>query len=190
MKTKLSIAILGVILVISGLWFVMANKAVIEPDTKSTWKTYASEKVGITFTYPDKYFLEERELGDGHKGHLAIILTEDTKENQDVRESKAPGRDGPVAITFDFYQSPDESSILQWVKENKASNFTLSNGTYVETTLASKPAISYSWDGLYQADNIVVAHQDFIASIVVTYITPEDQIRKDFQEIIKTIELK
>lgn len=34
--------------------------------------------------------------------------------------------------------------------------------------------------GLYEADNIVVAKGDRLYSIAVIYLTPEDEIRRDF----------
>lgn len=159
-------------------------------DPTASWNEYNSEKFGLYFKYPAKYFLEEKELGDGHRGHFAIILTEDTEENRLVREGKSPGREGPVAITFDLYQSPEGPTALAWVMGHSGSNFKLSDGQYSEITIAGKPAISYSWDGLYQADNIVVAHNDYIASIAVTYIFPDEAIRKDFHEMLAYIQFR
>ncbi len=151
---------------------------------------YDSEKLGVRFKYPTKYFVETKELGDGHRGHLTIILTEDTEENRLVREGKSPGREGPTAITFDFYQSPEESTPIGWMKRDGASNFKLSDGTFEKITLAGKEGVSYSWDGLYEADTVVVAHQDYIVSMVVTYISPIDEIRKDFREILGQMEFR
>ncbi|MCI0679751.1 hypothetical protein L0Y41_00220 [bacterium] len=157
-------------------------------DETQSWKVYHSDRLGFSFRYPDSYYLLERELGDGHRGRLSLVLTEDTEENRAVREGKSPGREGPVAISFDVYQSPDEPTISAWVTGNALSNFQLSRGKYEEVAVAGKPALYYSWSGLYEADNYVLMHQDYLLSIVVTYIFPDDLIRRDFEKIIKTLE--
>lgn len=187
MKTKI-IIILAVLILIAGAAAFIQGRPELSIGNNSERRTYDSDKFELRFKYPKKYFLETKELGDGHRGHFAIVLTEDTEENRLVREGKAPGREGPVAISIDLYQSPEELRPLSWVMGHSGSNFKLSDGAYELTTLAGREAVSYSWDGLYRADNVVVTHNDYIASMVVTYITPEDEIRKDFGEILKTVE--
>lgn len=152
-------------------------------------KTYRSENLGFSFTYPATYFLETREEGDGHKGHFVVMLTEDTEENRLVREGKSPGREGPVSIMFDAYQSPDQIILLDWVKENSASNFIPLGKDITETTIVGKPAISYRWSGLYEADAFALVNRDYIFVGTATYIFPGDQIRKDFSDITQTLQL-
>jgi len=154
-----------------------------EEIPNSEFKTYASE-LGISFQYPITYFLETKELGDGKKGHLSIVLTEDTEENRLVREGKSPGRDGPVSITIELFQSPEYLDPQQWVKHDKASNFNLSNGMLTDAIIAGKKAVSYHWSGLYEADSFVLQNRDYVVFASVTYIAPEDQIKKDFNTVV------
>ncbi|MEK9131414.1 MAG: hypothetical protein AAB447_00715 [Patescibacteria group bacterium] len=152
---------------------------------------YLSSEFGIEFFYPKNYFLETKEFGNAERRHVAIILTEDTKENKAVREGRAPGREGPVAITFDLYQNPEGGTPLQWVKGNNNSNYKLSStGTIRNTIVASESAVAYSFSGLYEADATAFAHRGYMVLATVTYLTPEDQIRKDFTALLKTVLLQ
>jgi hypothetical protein len=118
------------------------------------------------------------------------VLTEDTEENRAVREGRSPGRDGPVAITFDLYQNNlDKLTLESWLKSTAVSNFKLSDGTYVSTKIAGHDALKYHWSGLYEADNIALATPDSILSVAVTYINPAESIRQDFENIVDTIRI-
>ena len=154
-------------------------------------KYYVNEKFGISFRYPGNYFLEEKEVGDGHRYHYLITLTDDTEENRLVREGKSPGREGPVAITFNIYQNNlDMMSPESWLKGTNQSNFKLSDGNYQKTAVAGKEALSYKWSGLYEADALVFSHGDNLISATVTYIEPSEKIRTDFPDIVSSIMLK
>lgn len=180
MKLKLTLAILA-LAALGG--FILFR---VRSETPSL-AAYASEAFGIRFKYPKNYVLETKELGDGHRGHFAIILTEDTEENRLVREGKAPPREGPTAIIFDLYQSPETLDPLTWVKGHSGSNFKLSDETYSTISVADKSAIAYTWDGLYRGDTVVIQHRDYMAAIAVTYLAPEDTKRNDFAKMLKTL---
>jgi|GEM_PF-1074562 len=166
-----------------------AVKASASPASQNTpsLQTYTSETLGISFHYPDTYFLETRELGDEHRGHFAIVLTEDTEENARVREGNAIEREGPVSISIELYQNLDQQNVLDWIKEDPVSNFSLSDGTYATTTIGGRQAFRYHWTGLYEADSIIFKHKDSIGVATVTFTTPTDRIRADFDKIMKTI---
>ena len=152
-------------------------------------KTYSGGLVGLTFRYPAHYFLEEKTIGNAERWHYAVVLTEDTEENKQVREGNAPGREGPTAITIDSFQNDiDRMSLLDWVRGTSFSNFKLSDGTYRSESISGTSAVRYDWDGLYRGDSIALSQGDAIYLIQVTYLTPDDQIRKDFSEILKTLE--
>jgi hypothetical protein len=119
--------------------------------------------------------------------YTQITLTDDTKENRAVREGRSSGREGPVAITLDFYQNFEKTAPLAWVKDDARSNFKFSDHTYQEIILAGKPAVRYGWSGLYEALGVVLAHKEYMLSISVTYLTQKDTIYQDFEGILKTV---
>lgn len=156
-----------------------------------SFREYSSTTLGLAFKYPSHYFLEEKNTGTPQRGRTTIILTEDTEENRLVREGKSPGREGPVAITIDIHQNNlDNLSAEAWIRGSNDSNFKLSNGLLTSVMLGGYPAIQYVWSGLYEADNVVSAANGNLYSLSVTYIAPNDQIRNDFRELLKTVSLQ
>jgi hypothetical protein len=49
------------------------------------FKTYHNETLGISFSYPSSYFLEEKRSLSGERELHEIVLTADTPENRLVR---------------------------------------------------------------------------------------------------------
>lgn len=183
MKKKF-LMIISIVLVVAAFVIVKFVRIPSVPaGQQNNWKTYQSEKLGAIFQYPIGYFIEEKQFDD----HVLVMLTEDTQENKDVREGRAPGREGPTAITFAVYQNQLQLSAMDWAQQNQDSNFHLIIGQAKETTLAGKQGIAYISDGLYVADTIVVADANSVMIASATYMTPDDQIRKDFNNILQTI---
>jgi len=191
-------AVLSIIIILALLvgiaWYAYKQELekIVEsnPNDMANWPSYQNESYGLSFKYPPHYFLEEKEVGNGERKHYAIILTEDTEENRLVREGKSPGREGPIAITFDVYQNNlDKLSLIDWLTKTNASNFKLSDGTYATTTIASINGINYRWSGLYEADAVAFLHKENIIAATATYIAPEDSTLKDFEKILETIHL-
>jgi len=192
---KILVSIIVLVLIAVGAVVVLPRSNTLPNDLgydTEKLNVYTSEKFGFQFYYPKKYFLEEKEVGNAERYHYAIILTEDTEENRLVREGKSPGREGPVSINIDTYQNNlDNLSAEEWIRNTNDSNFKLSlEGVITKIMVGNKEALSYRWSGLYEADNLVVARDENIFSFVVTYLTPEDEIRKDFDEIIKAVEFE
>lgn len=188
------IALIGGALFILGFVGDVARPASMDQDAGQPavpgWKTYKNFTYGIEFQYPPTYYLEEKEIGTGERSHYTIMLTEDTEENRAVREGRAPGREGPVAITFDIYRNDvDKISLETWLSGTNFSNFKLSDGTYRPVRIADYDGIAYQWSGLYEADNVAFQTPDVIISVFVTYIEPGDAIRADFGRILETIKI-
>ncbi len=180
MVTKKIIVIIVVVAVMLGIMKFEYDQRELPPSLK----TYTSEVRGVSFSYPPYYFLEEKTEGDTQ----IIILTEGTEENRMVREGKSPGRDGPVAITFQFFPNLKNQTPKDWVKDSTSSNFRLSaDGKIEERIIDKKIGASYSWSGLYEAKSAAVLIKNSILMISGTYIDPTDQIISDYETILKTI---
>ena len=156
----------------------------------SSLKIYDSADLGIKFEYPSTYFLSESEVGFGQRRHYSIILTTDTQGSRDMITGKAVG-EGPTAITIDAYQNDiDGYSTEDWIRGSGISNFRLSNGALKQATVSGHHALQYSWSGLYEADSIVVATRRYVLSFTATHLTKTDQIRIDFEDLIKTVKFE
>jgi hypothetical protein len=189
---KRAILIIGtIILVIGAFWLVGKNKQEAVPvqseQATSTTKTYTSTTYDLSFTYPDYYYLEEKDIDLANRVHHQIILTEDTDENRLVREGKSPGREGPVAITIDIFQNNlDNITAEQFITGNSASNYKLGDGKMQNVTKGTISGIEYSWSGLYEGKSLVVAKPDYIYMFSVTRLEPSDRIAADFEGVLQT----
>ncbi|MBX4195429.1 hypothetical protein KW796_00530 [Candidatus Parcubacteria bacterium] len=92
-------------------------------------------------------------------GGFEIILTKDK-----------PGGEAPPAIRVSFAKDRDLPSGIQGV-------------------LSGKPSVSYKTDGLYAGEAVSVLNRGYMITMSDEYITSDDQIRKDFQKILETVEL-
>jgi hypothetical protein len=156
-----------------------------------TYSNYSNDSYGISFSYSNRYFLVEKEVGNAMRGHYHIQLVEDTEFNHKLMRGEIQGAEGPVSISFDIYQNNlDKQSLLSWVKNNNESNYKLIIGDLASTTIAKNEAVAYSYDGLYRGDVIVFAHKDSIVMATVTYSNLSDQIRNDFTSVLSSLTFK
>ncbi len=186
MKTLITLAV-TVLIILGGIGYYVTEKGI------SGMKSYSSDTYGISFKYPSNYILKEGlTSGSAERYHYAISLFEDTEFNRKFVEGKVEtATEGPTAITFDIYQNNlDTMTLLGWMNSSSFSNFKLSDGTHTLVKVSGKEAVRYSWDGLYQGDTVAFISGDNLIAGSVTYITPEDVNRKDFEEILKSVKLK
>jgi hypothetical protein len=147
-------------------------------------KTYASAAYGISFSYPDTYTLQERDISDAPAHHSITLV------DSGDRAATPEGGEGPTAITFDVYPA-DGKDTETWIESTKASNFDLSVDKEMrDAVVGGAPAVAYTWDGLYRGNSFVFAHKGNVVMASVTYMTTDDKILSDFTEVLKTIELK
>ncbi len=160
------ITILGVVGTIALIWVL---------SSAGPMKKYDSSELGISFSYPDKYTLTERDEGSGQK---VLTLIEDT--------AVVENSEGPTAINLVFYKG-QTATPQTWAKSNPVSNYDLRMDGYKGVELGDMDGIFYTADGLYVSDNYVYSYNNSIIHISVTYITKEDVIRKDLAKILKTL---
>lgn len=146
---------------------------------------YTSEKFGISFSYPNAYVLTEREVGNGERGHYAIVLTR-------VNDMPVPENgEGPPTITLDIFQNNlDKLTLDAWLTGTNFSNFKLGNGQKASTTVDGTTGVRYDWSGLYEANSVVFLHRDNVVMVSGTYLNPADAIVSDFEDVLASIKLR
>ncbi len=184
MKKILSILI--ALIIVGGIVYLSWLNRVEAPGNEiSATRNFASPLYGVSFTYPTHYFLEEKNID---ANHAQILLTEDTEENKAIREGKAPGREGPPAITIDvFKQTQSKQSAAEFINNNPNSNVKLGNGVVSTTTRGALTGLEYTWSGLYEGRSFVVSNAEYIYLFSVTRLAPEDRIVSDFDSLMKTV---
>ncbi len=175
-------------LLIGGVYLFRSGRPAGTAAPGTDWKTYSSLKLGLSFNYQAYYYLEEKALGSGERRHYALILTEDTDENRRVRQGLEEGREGPPAISIDAYQNDlDGYGAEIWIKNTNFSDFKLSDGNLAPVMIGGESGLAYRSTGLYETDNSVVARPGYVYRFAAGWLTAEDRIRSDFQELLQSV---
>lgn len=178
-----------VLALLAGLaWYVGRPQTMSGENSQPIAARYSNTEYGISFKYSNTYQLEERDApGSGERRHHIVTLI-DTDDAANVPENG----EGPTAITVEMFQNNlDRQPVETWIRGTSNSNFKLSpDGALSTTTVYGVTAYSYSWDGLYRGDSVVFEHKNNIFMLSVTYMTPDDQIRKDFDLLVRSVELQ
>lgn len=151
---------------------------------------YKNTTYKLGFKYPENYYKKEKlDAGTAESPQLSTILVEDTEENRAVVDGTSTEvREGPIAITADVYQNPDKLATKDWV--GKDTNWTVANSVATRTTVAGLEALTFTWSGLYEGKTVIVTSGDKAYVFSVTWMNPDDQIKKDFEALLSTITLK
>lgn len=178
--------ILVALVVAVGGFMLLSDKVmrVPAPDNNDATEQYVNETYGISFEYPNTYQLREIEVGNAERAHYSITLA----DAEALRNLPEAG-EGPPSITVDIFQNDiDGLSVDMWLKNSNNSNFKLSPDDVIEpATLGGEPALSYTWDGLYRGKSTVATHRDSIIMVSGQFMTPEDQIVKDYEQVISSL---
>ena len=154
------------------------------PNTSSSTLAYTSPIASISFNYPSHYNLNERK--DGFEGQPISVIT---LVDKDVVVPDMS--DGPTLISIISVPNPTNLSLEEWVKTKSISNFNLSaDQKLTPTTVAGEAAVAYTHSGLYESDAVAWAHGDKIYVASVGWASATDPIRTDFQNVIKSVQLK
>jgi hypothetical protein len=194
---KVLIGLVVVVVLAAGGYWLLSDQAVQVPmpNTSTTTatsapsgnlKSYSSPEYGIEFRYPSGYELSERDLpGSAQRRQHVITLM------RSIDLPAPEGGEGPPAITIEMIQNDlDDQTTEEWIRNSSASNFKQSDGVLSTTTIAGQKSLTYTWDGLYRGDTTAIARPAYIYAFTVTYLTPEDGIRRDFEDMLRTVVFK
>ncbi len=179
-KYLILIAILICLLVIFGFF----NKKTPVNNPSEELLTYTSDTYGISFKYSSDYEITEKDAETTERLHHSIILL--------PKGYIAPvGGEGPATISTEIYQNNlDKQTVENWVKNTNDSNFKLSNQILIPTEVGGQKAVTYEWDGLYRSRSTVFEHNENIISVSGSYLDPKDKIVSDYENLLKSIELR
>ncbi len=143
---------------------------------------YASED-GYSFMYPDTYELASRTEGNAERWWDVLVL---------LPKGYVPPQagEGPPAISVSVFPNPEELMLEAWVQGDARSNWKMivDERASRPTTVGGEPALWYHYSGLYEVDSVAVAHGGKILLFSGDWLDPADQIRADFNNLIKTVE--
>ncbi len=156
--------------------------------TEVILNTFEDKALGLSFEYPQTYFVALRQSSGGERGQYAIVLAEDKPEIREMFSNPKPGTEGPPTITVTIFQNNLDNYTLQnFVEGTDFSNFKMSDGRKTEITVGGETAWRYRATGLYENDNVVVVRPEYVYMFTAFFNSPYDQILKDSDVILKTV---
>lgn len=154
----------------------------------NTYPNYSNEVLGIEFAYragPDGYVIQEHTSSrptEDLLGTIVLMRTEDAERPMPV------GGEGPATITIQAIKNSKNQQPAVWADANNIySNINLKIGEVSEYVVGGANAIRYSATGLYESDNVVVAHGGNVYVITGSYMDAESDLRKDFAVLLESI---
>ena len=183
------------LVVIVGLWFGVSYLDLGKNEKTDGVEEYRLEREGISFEYktePDGYVVEDLSsfIGEEPEGIevISVYRLMNAREKAELEASEG-GREGPPTINLTVFKNVQNQSAKQWVD-----TFPLfSNLNFIigeidqEAVVAGVDAIRYLTDGLYQNQNVVIAHDDYIYYFVGSFLEKDSAIYRDFNILIDSV---
>ncbi|MGB4076253.1 MAG: hypothetical protein WBK28_00930 [Minisyncoccia bacterium] len=178
-------SVVGIVIVLAliaaGALF-YAGSALTPTPPAPIEQLYSNGTYGISFSYPSGYVLSEKRTIEDGAHHITVV-----KETDTVPE----GGEGPPALSLDIYPIPkDTETITDFIETASISNFGLGDGTYTTLLMGSTNAVRYAWSGLYEGETVAFLHNGRVIMISVTFISPTDPIRTDFDALLTSLRLR
>lgn len=191
---KISIFSLIALIVFFALYFLFTRDSVdvdiedVREPVAEGYEEYTDEKVGLTFEYriaPNGYTLVENDEQMNENLSLTLMNTE---EYEELLASEDP-REGPTAISIQVFDRSPQTALLEWLESTDASNYELGDGDISPEEISGVTGFSYRWSGLYEGRSVALPYADNVVIISVTYMTPEDVIIDDYNDLLDSFEL-
>ena len=176
--------IIFLLLVAGGLVFLFYRPIPAgAPKSVSRMEIFESDHIGLRLSYPDHYSLTTRH--DGYKDteiHVLVLI------DKELASSTFDASEGPPTISILEIPLENNVGLETWIKDNSISNFYLSADKKLDAvTLGGESALQYTYSGLYENDAVAVIHNDKVFLFFASWLTQNDQLRKDFQSILNTV---
>ena len=190
MKNKYIWGLIVVVVVALGFWggyFDVSKSDAVREE-------YRVDKLGIAFDYEkDVYVVDDlsKFIGDPIDKALAVAVYRvmNAEEKEELENSEG-GREGPPAINILVFENSDNKSSSQWIDAfSGVSNIGLLMGDINrDAVVGGANAVKYRTDGLYLADNVVVASSGYIYHFIGAFLEEGSDIHKEFNNIVESVE--
>ena len=148
---------------------------------------YGSPELGLTFTYPEHYFIPFEMLGVGERRQWTIILAEATPENRAFFEHPPAGTEAPPVITITAFQNTiDGYTADRFIEQHPEANGSLSYGVRTKVVVGGDDGLRYRSTGLYENEHVVVARSNYVFLFTVAFNEQDAPIRGVFDQIVNS----
>ena len=184
---RLTIAALIALAALGAAYLVSLNDhrsygdvATTSPQTELS--QYTSEE-GVSFQYSNNYELSSHQSNLKGQTWDSLVLS--------LKGANVPeGSEAPPTISVSVLDNLKDLSLDQWVLQDPRSNWKLNHdqGALGSGMVGGEPAMLYTHDGLYQTNAVAVLHGGKVFLFEVGWLTSDDQIRIDFQNLLGTVQ--
>lgn len=196
------IVILAIPLILIGGFFALnsyiyqekqADDEEVAIDATQDYQTYTNTTSGIMFEYktaPDGYVVDDLSSFIGIEDTSVIQVLRVMNEREKIElENSEGGREGPPVITVMVFENNMKQTASQWVDATpRYSNIQLALGEVDrDAVVAGANAVRYRTDGLYQADNVVVAHGAYMYHFIGAFLEEDSIIHQDFKKLVDSV---
>lgn len=161
------------------------------PLNGETWrKVTLDEFGGLQFDFrvePDGYTVVERSLVEEDDADLEKIYVLMLKKDYEDLVSSTEPREGPPATTMYIFKNVDNMFPLEWAQEHDLYSNINDDLVVSDIVVGGANAIRYATDGLYRANNVVVAHGGYMYLISGAYLEQNDRYQQDFSMFMNSI---
>jgi len=131
--------------------------------------TYTNEQLGLSFSYPPGYTVEEVEQG-------AIVWRDADYQNKEDFVEATP-------LTIGLEDNPENLSLMEWVQQR---GYQI-EGQIIEQSVASSDAVVFQWSGMWEFRSVVIARPQSNQFAIVTLDVEMEEYRGIFEEILATL---
>ncbi len=196
---KIYIVFIVIIVCLFGLWyFVYRNQQSLSPQadqyTSTTTQTrtneetqkYADPIYSFSFQYPDRYVFNEPILDSPKEVQLEkTIMLVLQKDYEFMR--RAEMTESPPVIIIQVIRNPERLSPAEWARGSQVrSLFGSEVSKKTEILFNGNPAIRFSSDGLYAAQNFVISYGEYMYVLSGQYIDTKSPLYTDFLGIVSS----
>ncbi len=205
------IVVLVALVVLVGAFLILNNYADQEKqtDTKNIEVTekpetkerdirlgqFEDRSIEVAFDYPkgsDGYVIDDLSsfVGEESEGVEVVKVYRIMNQQEKVElENSEGGREGPPVMQLMVFRNDLNQTPSMWVDAfSRFSNIEMVMGEVDrDAVVGGANAVRYTTDGLYMADNVVVANGEYIYHFTGSYHEANSVIHQDFKGIIDSV---
>ena len=186
---KITLLLVAIFLIMGGYFFIQNQNEKKETDSNnSETNIIRDDTLGFQFEYKDDedgyITLEDNNSTDSN---FLTGITLFNKAEYEIFKQSTDAREGPTSINIRVYSNNNKLHAPVWAMRHPLeSNIKLALGETEERVVGGANAEFYIVDGLYLTDTYVVANGEHIYVLTGSYLSTEDIIYKDFQNLVKS----
>jgi hypothetical protein len=166
------------------------------------WKSYTSEKLGISFKYPPQYIVVEAKETDTPiiGTSVFLMILEDTLHNRQYAKIKNPDFDYDIpedrknvdiepSQGISFFKST-EGGFTQDIVGRYKSEKIADRSVSASADFIGIDSVVYQAEGLFTFDGVIFENKEYLYQFIVQYYNSPESPRDNFYKIISTVKFK